>query len=400
MEEVTVQIEKKVILPNIVKLERFRRIPELGPKVLFFSGGSALKEVSRLITDYTHNSIHIITPFDSGGSSAEIRKNYSMLSVGDLRNRIMSLAERSLTGNKNIYKLFNYRLSKDEDHDSLEKELLTMAQGTHKLVQVIDNPLQRIIKNHIYYFLDQKTSDFNLAGASIGNLILTGGYLNNRRHIEPVLFMFTKLVNALGEVRPVTGSNLHLVAEFDDRNKIIGQHLITGKEVAPLCNKIINVYLTKDVVGGKPYYISVKDKIKQAILDADLICYPFGSFYTSVIANLLPTGVGKAIVQSGCPKVFIPNPTDDVEQFDMSFVDLYQSIIRYVRKDCGESEPVKNILNFILLDSENGSYGDLEEFKSVVEVDGVQVIDTKLITEESYPFYDATNINKILLSLT
>jgi 2-phospho-L-lactate transferase/gluconeogenesis factor (CofD/UPF0052 family) len=43
------------------------------------------------------------------------------------------------------------------------------------------------------------------------------------------------------------------------------------------------------------------------IREAELICYPMGSFYSSLIANLLPKGVGKAVSRNPCPKVFIPN---------------------------------------------------------------------------------------------
>ena len=58
-----------VALPDPTRVERCARLPELGPKVLFFSGGTALRDVSRRLKRYTHNSIHLITPFDSGGSS-------------------------------------------------------------------------------------------------------------------------------------------------------------------------------------------------------------------------------------------------------------------------------------------------------------------------------------------
>jgi hypothetical protein len=37
------------------------QVPDLGPRILFFSGGSALRRLSEKLVDYTHNSIHLIT---------------------------------------------------------------------------------------------------------------------------------------------------------------------------------------------------------------------------------------------------------------------------------------------------------------------------------------------------
>jgi 2-phospho-L-lactate transferase/gluconeogenesis factor (CofD/UPF0052 family) len=63
----------------------------------------------------------MITPFDSGGSSAEIRKAFKMLAVGDLRNRLMALADQSVKGNPEIFLLFSYRF----DANATQAELLT-----------------------------------------------------------------------------------------------------------------------------------------------------------------------------------------------------------------------------------------------------------------------------------
>ncbi|MFW6178435.1 MAG: 2-phospho-L-lactate transferase CofD family protein, partial [Desulfohalobiaceae bacterium] len=101
-------------LPNKVQIERCRAAPHLGPKILFFSGGNALKGLSQALIRYTHNSVHIITPFDSGGSSAELRKAFNMPAVGDIRNRLMALADQSITGNPATYSLFSYRLPRQE----------------------------------------------------------------------------------------------------------------------------------------------------------------------------------------------------------------------------------------------------------------------------------------------
>jgi hypothetical protein len=84
---VSIKVSRTLVCPDMVRVDRCNRLPEYGPKIVFFSGGSAIFDLSNVLKNYTHNSVHLITPFDSGGSSAIIREAFNMLSVGDLRNR-------------------------------------------------------------------------------------------------------------------------------------------------------------------------------------------------------------------------------------------------------------------------------------------------------------------------
>jgi hypothetical protein len=84
---VRITVSRTLVCPDMVRVDRCHRLPEYGPKIVFFSGGSAIFDLSSVLKNYTHNSVHLSTPFDSGGSSAKIRQAFNMLSVGDLRNR-------------------------------------------------------------------------------------------------------------------------------------------------------------------------------------------------------------------------------------------------------------------------------------------------------------------------
>ena len=64
--------------------------------------------------------------------------------------------------------------------------------------------------------LHRRPDDFDLRGASIGNLILTGGFLEYRRDINAALYLFKQLVNVHGVVRPTSDANLHLKATHRD----------------------------------------------------------------------------------------------------------------------------------------------------------------------------------------
>ena len=67
-------LRRAASVPDPLRVARCRRAPELGPRILFFTGGSALRDLSIVLKRYTHNSIHLVTPFDSGGSSAALRE--------------------------------------------------------------------------------------------------------------------------------------------------------------------------------------------------------------------------------------------------------------------------------------------------------------------------------------
>ena len=73
--------------------------PELGPHIVFFTGGTALRHISQHLAELTHNSVHLVTPFDSGGSSATLRQAFGMPAVGDIRNRLLDLADTSFVPN-------------------------------------------------------------------------------------------------------------------------------------------------------------------------------------------------------------------------------------------------------------------------------------------------------------
>ena len=72
-----IRVVRSVEIPDLLRISRYRKIPELGPRILFFSGGSALNGLCKTLKNYTHNSIHLVTPFDSGGSSAELRQAFN-----------------------------------------------------------------------------------------------------------------------------------------------------------------------------------------------------------------------------------------------------------------------------------------------------------------------------------
>ena len=393
----TVRVSRVARIPDPVRLARHERVPELGPNVLFFSGGSALRRVSRRLKRFTHNSTHLITPFDSGGSSAKLRDAFAMLSVGDLRNRMMALADESVQGNPAVYELFSHRFGDDAPQAELRARLARLVARQDPLVARLPPPLDELICNYLGFFQAAMPADFDLHGASIGNLILAGGYLNHGQRIEPVLFLFSRLVEVRGRVRAVVTDDLHLVAELASGEVVIGQHRITGKEVPPLRSRIARLALSRSKERYEPASAAIDERTRAVIGDADLICYPIGSFYTSVLAALLPRGVGAAIAANGCPKVYIPNLGDDPELYGMSLRHQVDALLATLRADAGDL-PARRLLDFVVVDAARGRYAGLDGLDEVREL-GVEILDLELVTPRSAPLLDEERLVAALLSL-
>lgn len=390
-------IRRRAVVPDQMKIALYEKAPELGPRLLFFSGGTALRDFSRDLIRFTHNSIHIMTPFDSGGSSAEIRRAFNMLSIGDVRYRLMALADQSIKGNPEIFRLFSYRLPREGPPEKLRNRLRAMSEGLDSLTDDIPLPMQAIICGFIRDFLDLMPGGFNLGGANIGNLILTAGYLRHGREIDTVIYLFSRLVEVLGIVRPVVTEDLHLAAELKDGRTIVGQHLITGNEFIRAESPIKELFLSSSAAEPRRTQAAITNDTAALINSAGVICYPMGSFYTSVLANLLPRGVGAAVAANPCPKVFVPNTAVDTEQFGLSLEGAVQKLLGSL--DGGNGGAPTDYLDYVILDSGFGNYPfnvDADGLKRL----GIGILDAPLVTSESYPYVDPRRLGSVLLSLT
>jgi CofD-related protein of GAK system len=411
----TVRVTRLVSLPDRVRVDRSLRLPEFGPKLLFFSGGTAIKDLSTCLTDYTHNSVHLITPFDSGGSSAEIRRAFTMLSVGDLRNRLLSLSARESTARNNpqIIALFSHRLEKN-DPDMAEKEFVSIVLGQHPLTRAVRMPMRSILQNHLKWFAERMPEDFDLRGASIGNLIITGCFLEHDQDIVSVIYMISKFLGIKGFVRPLTGANLHIRTRYSDGREEVGQHLMNkgkDKSTSSTNNKIVDIDLVEflDLEGerqeSQTCYIDIVSS--DLVASADLIVFPMGSFFASILVNLLPKGVGRAIVKRKCPKIYIPNTGFDFEMNGYTLVECVQRIVDMIRADhvpCDSETqladplvpPIKDILSFVLLDTLHCDYA-VEIDKAAIENLGVVVIDVPLVDASDLERCDgkSTRLNPI-----
>jgi CofD-related protein of GAK system len=345
-----INVEREARLPDDLRVARAESAPHLGPRILFFSGGSALNGISRRLKRYSFNSMHLITPFDSGGSSQVLRRAFDMPAVGDLRSRLMALADESVLGQPDVYALFSHRLPKDAPQDALRAEVSRMMQGKHPLITAIAKPMRQLIRIQLRRFADQVPEDFDYRNASIGNLILAGGYLGNGRALEPVLFLMSKMVDVRGTVRAIVDENLHLGVDLADGRRIIGQRRISGKEVAPVDARITHCFLSDGKAELDPAQVPLPKRNRKLIEQADVICYPPGSLYSSVVANLLPAGVGRAVAARRVPKVYLPSLGTDPEALGHDLADQVAAILAPLRRDAGPDTPPTALMTHVICD--------------------------------------------------
>jgi CofD-related protein of GAK system len=386
-------------IPDSGRLERYALEPARGPELLFFTGGSALDSTSRALKRYTHNSTHLVTPYDSGGSSAILRNAFSMPAIGDLRSRLMSLADERVTGHPEGVRLFAHRLSKNAGAPQLRAELDSIIAGEHPLAAVVDEQTRDLICIQLQACREAMAEDFDLRGASIGNLVLAGTYLRNAKNLDAAIAEFARHAQVLGEVHTVTNDNYHLVAHLDDGSRVIGEHLITGLDLAARNAVIEQLSLSHSQYEWQPVQSVLPESRQRMIAAAELICFPPGSFFTSVLANLLPRGAGRAIAASAAPKVYVPSLGTDPEQHGISLTDSVERLLAVLGQDCEPPVPVSQLLNYVLIDSRNGHYNGGIDVPALQAL-GVQVLDLRLVSAQSAPLADAQLLSEALLSLS
>jgi len=391
-----VNISRDRSADNSARIERYAKQPELGPRLLFFSGGSALNAAARYLKRFTYNSIHLVTPFDSGGSSAKLRQAFNMPAVGDMRSRMIALADDSLLGHPEVIALFSHRLPKQKKSAALRAEVDGLANAQGELILAVPEPMRTLVVENIRQFLQAAPEDFEFSGASIGNLILTGGYLRQNSALDPIAFLFSQLVSVRGIVRTITDENLHLKVTTDSGREVVGQHLITGKEAPALGESITDIALVDQA--GRPALSTLAASREALIAKAELIVFPPGSFYSSIIANLLPRGVSAALQASRAPKVFVPNLGTDPELQGISLRQQVEVLERYMKQEVSTGHKPTGV-DILLTDSTLHPEVD-PDFSEWLSARGIQLLDQALRSWRDDGLYDELKLVEALLALT
>lgn len=360
------------------------------PPLLFFSGGTALGPVASALADFTDAAVYVITTFDSGGSSAVLRKVFHMPAVGDIRARLLALANRRLKGSPEAVAVLGYRLPTQASAGALREEFDELCAGEHALLQSLSAPFRNFVMEKLSRFRQVMPAELDLAGASLGNLVLALGYLEHGRRLEPAIRQYDTVFRTRGTVEPITNQSAHLCVELENGDLLVGQHRFTGKEVSPVASPIKRLWLCSTLEDERPITLRIQPQLASRIRQAGLICYPIGSFFSSVLANLLPLGVREAICAAPCPKVFLPNLGCDPELFGLSLEEQVSWLLELVSPSSSTG------LDFLLIDEDESRYPGGVPYRWLAQK-GIAVRKAELVCTP--PYLDAKRVCVALLDM-
>lgn len=377
-------------------LEACARAPERGPRVVFFSGGTALRSLAARLPRLTHRSIHLVTPFDSGGSSAEIRRAFGLPAVGDCRNRLLALSNGPNLQSARLRRLLARRLPAAGTPETLRWALAQILAMAAPGKTDLDPARSGRLRADLETVTNALPPDFDLRRASLGNLALAGSAIRTGEGVSAALATYERLLDARGAVRPVSCDPLHLAAELEDGQVVVGQHRLTGKELPAPEAPIQRIFLTPSLESRAPVTASPAPAVREALRAADLIVYGMGSFYTSLIAALQPTGIAEAIAAARAPKVYVPNAGMDPEMRGLSLTVAVTRLLDALRQHVPALSPGA-LLSTVLIDPEAHAY--LTPDEEALEALGVRALRAPLSSAHKGALLDPNRLAPVLVSL-
>lgn len=214
----------------------------------------------------------VVTVTDDGGSSGRLRREYSILPPGDIRNCMVALSPDETL----LSRLFQYRFP---------------------------------------------GSRMGLGGHSFGNLFLTA-LTDITGDFPEAVRLSSNVLATRGRIFPSTAKNVTLKARLDNGRVVIGETRISRSQ-----RRIRNIQLVPAAAQPLPEVI-------RAIREADLILLGPGSLYTSIIPNLLVRGMAQAIANSPAKCVYIANlMTQPGETTGYTLADHVRAVYEHAGRD-------------------------------------------------------------------
>jgi len=284
----------------------------------------------------------ICAMLDSGGSAGRLRKDFNIISPGDIRRALIALANTSPA----MEELFNYRFQSGD------------------------------LKGH------------NFANIFIAALELT---TNN---YEKTIKEISRFLNIEHEVLPATLDNSDLYAVLENGEIISGEtNIDVPKHDKRL--RIKEVFLKPEA--------KAHPKAAKAIKQADLIVIGPGDLYSSLAQILLTKGMSEAIKKSKAKKVYICNlMTKQGETHDFSVSDFSEEIEKLLGQKLdyviyNDKNPSKEILK--KNKKENPELIEIVNFKGKSLYSDGKFIGANLLPPSGKIVHDPNKLSKIILKL-
>jgi len=219
-------------------------------KIVVIGGGTGTYTALVGLRKYPLDISVIVSMTDSGGSNRVIRDEFGLLPTSDLRQAMVALAGKE--EEDVLRKLFTYRYN----------------HGT------------------------------GITGMTFGNLFLAALTDILGSQMEAIKET-CRLLHVQGQIIPATYDDAQLVARYDNGKQVMGEHHIDEPDLSTGQHRIVELEVF-------PKAIANQEAI-DAIKNADMVVMGPGDLYTSILSNLVVTGIAKAISRSKAQKVFVVN---------------------------------------------------------------------------------------------
>ena len=246
-----------------------------GPKIVIFSGGTAFNAVAKVLTKSLSTKVTYVLPVsDNGGSSKEIIRVLGGPAIGDIRSRLVRLANDTTHESRAIKLVLEYRLN-SHDKSAAKEEMISIVDGSHPIwsctgggmVPAISEAYKETVRAFLAFFFDATlrrstisdndikgarsssmtrgnseasaaldsiynscSGEFDYRGGAIGNFVFTGARLFFRS-LEAAIFWFSNLssIPRSSLVVPVINTNARvtIAALLMNGNCLIGQDIIS-----------------------------------------------------------------------------------------------------------------------------------------------------------------------------
>jgi uncharacterized cofD-like protein len=317
-------------------------------KITVIGGGTGLSVLLRGLKKIEGVELTaVVSVADDGGGSGVIREDLGMLPPGDIRSCLLALA--------------------GEEDDMRE-------------------------------ILAYRFSEGRLAGQSVGNIILAAAadiYGSFERGIERI----SDILKVSGRVVPVSDERMVLCAELENGSIVIGESQIP-KVSAGEASRIMDVFLES---GGA----RISESARRAVTDADAVVIGPGSLFTSILPNLLATGMREAIAASHGIRVYLANVmTQPGETDGMSLSDHVNILNNYIEEGSlthifvnDAALPQEDLLNYTQ-DGATQIFADDDDRQHIRSI-GIDLIEGNFIdVRRGYIRHDAESVAYILRTLT
>ena len=220
--------------------------------VVVIGGGTGTYTALTGLKKYPVNLSAVVAMADNGGSTKVLREEFGVLPPGSVRPALVALS----SAEEHLADLLNYRFE----------------EGSN-----------------------------GLSGHNLGNLIITA-LSQKTGSFERALEEAGKILNIKGQVIPSTLESCHLYAELENGKIVKGEDDIdVPKHDGKL--RVKKVWLETDKDAG----CKANPKAIKAVKEADLVVIGPGDMFTSILPNLLATGLSEALKKSKGKKVYVCN---------------------------------------------------------------------------------------------